>query len=153
TATGSSLEAQEDGGIETGITENFEWRNLGRVVLEGCPSARTCVCDAGEICAPAGLKHDHVRVVVRERHAGAPDSSRKRRTRREVNCYKSVGGALVAEIAAREVGVDAFRGRLLQDAIRSVELGRIAQTFDGSPTIGDRVAEVMDDGVVNRFVK
>src|ERR1700757_3487636 len=86
--------------------------------------------NAVQVIAPAGLPHNTV--VGVERQTGASNSGRKWRAGREVytdeaNAAGQIGWKrLVAKVAARKVNVDALGCCHLQDAIRSVELGRVA---------------------------
>src|SRR5712692_4631829 len=123
----------------------MNWRDAGRRAL------RDAVRDAGQVIPPAGLEGH--RIVWIESQAGASDTGGEGRARGEVDALETDSGELVAPVARSEVDVYALNRGHREDAIHSVERDGVAKTFDARPAIGDGVAQMMDNGVVNGFIQ
>src|SRR6266702_2471808 len=98
--------------------------------------------DSGQVVSPARLEgHCVVRV---QREAGTSNTGSERRTGGKIHRLKTHSNGLVTEIASGEVHVDALRGRHFEYTIHAIVLGRIAETLDTRPTIGNGVAQMVD---------
>src|SRR5438309_1501295 len=118
-------------------------------------SRGTAKCDgvrnSSQIISPTGLKLD--RVVIVKKEARSTDAGGERRAGGKADCCEREYVSEVAVIAGRKVHVDSPRRRRHQNAIDSIEPSRITETLNRAPAVRNRVTEVVDDGVVDRFIE
>src|ERR1035437_2602298 len=112
---------------------------------------RDRIYDLGKGGSPTGLKVHGV--VWVQRQAGAADGCGEWRTAGEAYRLESDRGGEVSRVTGGEVHVDTLGCRRLEDAVVADQLSRVSEAFDARPAIGNRVAQMMDDGIVDGLVK